>query len=91
MQYLYKDEHGITRFRPNRIIQWLNDTGKLSLNEIATLAFDVEDREQLAQLLGYSLSGFAELSYVREETYEKVQDLLKRGILHSLRGEGPKA
>ncbi|GMV06748.1 MAG: hypothetical protein AMXMBFR53_30230 [Gemmatimonadota bacterium] len=34
-----------------------------------TPSFSVEDSEQFAQLIGYSLSGFGELSYVTDETY----------------------
>jgi len=34
--------------------------------------FSQEDREQFAQLIGYSLSGFGELSYVSDETCENI-------------------
>lgn len=36
--------------------------------ELERLVAD-EDREQFAQLIGYSLSGFADLSYVSNKTY----------------------
>ena len=31
--------------------------------------FTAEDREQFAQLIGYSMSDFGELSYVTDRTY----------------------
>ncbi len=37
------------------------------------MGFSDEDREQFAQLIGYSLNGFGELSYVSEETYEAAE------------------
>jgi hypothetical protein len=57
---------GIVRFKPNRIVQFLVDWAQprgMSLNDLARLPFDNEDRSQLAQLIGYSVSGFGELSY----------------------------
>lgn len=70
IQPLYKDEHGTIRFKQNAIVRLLLDTGKLSLNDLACIEFSQDDREQFAQLIGYSLGGFAELSYVSNETYE---------------------
>ena len=57
------------RFEPNKIVQHLLDHGGIDLNALAVLDFSQEDREQFAQLIGYSVSGFGSLSYVREETY----------------------
>ena len=71
MQPLFKDQHGTIRFKPNAIIGYLFDTGKLNLNEIVCMPFEAGDHEQIAQLLGYSVCGFADLSFVRDETYEK--------------------
>jgi hypothetical protein len=58
------------RFVPNKIVQVLLDSSKLDLNDIARLDFTEQERTQFAQLIGYSLSGFSELSYVDDETYE---------------------
>lgn len=55
---------GVIRFRENKIISYLQRSGKLNLNEIARMNFPREDRIQLAQLIGYSVSGFGDLSYV---------------------------
>jgi hypothetical protein len=70
IQPIYTDEQGISRFRENKIVRHLLDNGGIDLNEIARLQFPNEDREQFAQLIGYSISGFGELSYVSDETFE---------------------
>ena len=57
---------GIIRYKENSIIRWLADEGLLDLNKIAIMNFHREDRVQLAQLLGYSVDSFANLSYVKE-------------------------
>jgi hypothetical protein len=62
------DEEGTARFKGNAIIEWLFRSGKLNLNEtIAMPGVPREDHEQLAQLLGYSIDGAAELPYVSRE------------------------
>ena len=73
IQPTYYDKNGVLRFKPNGIIRWLLNNDKFSLNEIAAMPFEDNDREQLAQLIGYSLGGFSELSYVSDELYEKVK------------------
>jgi hypothetical protein len=40
------------------------------MNHLAEMDFSAEDREQFAQLIGYSLSGFGELDYVSDATYD---------------------
>lgn len=77
IQPLVKDKHGTTRFKANAIVRHLLDTGSCDMNQIALLPFSDEDREQFAQLIGYSLCGFGDLSYVSDETYEKAADQLK--------------
>lgn len=83
MQPIYDDD-GVERFKANRIVRWLLDAGPFDMNTIAVTPFEVEDREQFAQLIGYSVSGFSELPYVRDETLaraeytlaDKLKDLL---------------
>jgi hypothetical protein len=58
------------RFIRNRIVETLLDTSTIGLNEIAVMDFSQQERMQFAQLIGYSLSGFGELSYVDDETYD---------------------
>lgn len=69
VQPLITDSEGIVRFKENAIVRWLLDAGPFDMNQIAATPFGIEDREQFAQLIGYSLSGFGDLSYVRDETY----------------------
>ncbi len=71
-----EDDRGVPRFKENKIIRWMLDTGKLDLNEVAMTGFPTEDQEQLAQLIGYSLSGFSELSYVTDDTYDAACNML---------------
>ncbi len=40
------------------------------MNDLAIIPFDNEDREQFAQLIGYSLSGYGSLSYVSNDSYD---------------------
>lgn len=73
MQPLIKDKEGVIRFKKNAIIDWMFQSGKLDLNEIAVLPFSDEDRTQLAQLLGYSICGFSDLSYVSDDDFEAAE------------------
>lgn len=68
-QPLTIDDNGRVRFRANRIVQFLLDNGPHDMNSLAMQDFSPEDREHFAQLIGYSLSGFSELSYVSDRTY----------------------
>jgi len=70
IQPLVIDQNGVIRFKANAIVRTLLDMGPLDLNALASMPFSDEDREQLAQLIGYSLSGFGDLSYVRDATFE---------------------
>lgn len=58
------DVDGIHRFKENKIVSALLDTGILDMNAIGRLEFSREDREQFAQLIGYSISGASELNYM---------------------------
>jgi hypothetical protein len=72
MQPMEKDKDGVMRFKQNAIVRRLLDFGQehgLGLNELACENFPPEDRMQLAQLLGYSLSGYGELDYVDDHSY----------------------
>jgi len=63
LQPIEEDSYGVLRFKENKIVRFLLDAGPFDLNQIALMQFDNEDRMQLAQLIGYSLDGFAELDY----------------------------
>jgi hypothetical protein len=71
-QPLAKDKEGTIRFKENKLVSYL--ARQFGLNKLALMNFSAEDYEQLAQLLGYSLGGFAELSYVREDTLRRAEN-----------------
>jgi hypothetical protein len=76
IQPLMPDAHGVLRFKENRLVSHLLEVARengCSLNELACMGFSQDDREQFAQLIGYSLRGFGELSYVRDETYHAAE------------------
>lgn len=75
IQPLYKDPHGTIRFMSNKIVEYLLDNGGIDMNDLARLDFSDKDREQFAQLIGYSLDGFADLSYVSDATYDRAEAL----------------
>lgn len=67
-QPTYTDEHGVERFVENEIVRWLLDNGRLDMNDIARQRhFSDEDRRQFAQLIGYSVSGYYDLSYAEDD------------------------
>lgn len=84
IQPLETDYHGVVRFKRNAIVESLLEAGPLDLNDLAELTFSREDREQFAQLIGYSLSGFGDLSYVSDETYEAAAAMSADPALGSL-------
>lgn len=63
MQPIVLDGRGTARFKANAIVEHLLLNGKIDLNGLALMDFPDEDRMQLAQLIGYSVDGFADLSY----------------------------
>lgn len=72
IQPLSKDKHGKFRFKSNAIVEFLLIAGMkhgVDLNLISTMNFTDEDRQQFAQLIGYSLDGYGELSYVDDEAW----------------------
>jgi hypothetical protein len=72
-QPLVIDKHGAQRFRANALVNYLLDNGPFNMNDLAEVECSVADREQFAQLIGYSLSGYGELSYVTDERYYAAQ------------------
>lgn len=72
MQPLIRDR-GVVRFKENAIVRHLLDHGGIDLNRLALLHFDDAEREHFAQLIGYSVQGFGELSYVSDEAFEAAQ------------------
>lgn len=73
IQPLELDVGGTLRFKQNEIVRHLLDHGGIDLNQIAILDFSKEDRQQFAQLIGYSLGGYSELSYVDDDAYRAAE------------------
>lgn len=70
IQPLITDSDGVLRFRKNDIVCHLLDHGGIDMNDIALGDFSREDREQFAQLIGYSWSGASDLSYMSDEVLD---------------------
>jgi hypothetical protein len=72
MQPVYLDDHNVIRFKANAIIDRLFREQLFDLNSIgyavATRAVPIEDAEQFWQQLGYSVSGYGDLSFIRPST-----------------------
>lgn len=90
MQPVYQTDQGVIRFRENAIVRDLvyrdSERGRVypkspartdgGLNWIPLQDFPRADQEQLAQLIGYSVSGYHELSYVTDTSAEQVSALM---------------
>ena len=80
MQPIGWDETGkVIRFKKNKIVDWLLETGKFNLNDIMKMVgsgvFNEDDYTQLMQLVGYSVSGYGELSTSPEEYVKKADEI----------------
>lgn len=77
LQPIRLDERGVQRFVPNKIVEKLLETSSLDLNDIAAMGFTQQEQEQFAQLIGYSVSGWGDLSYVSDETYAAAEKTME--------------
>jgi hypothetical protein len=70
MQPIIRDANGVIRFKRNAIVDHFVRNHTIDLSQLAASldAYSVEDAEQFWQLLGYSVSGYGDLSFVRPET-----------------------
>jgi hypothetical protein len=71
MQPVVLDASGVARFRENAIVKYLLEWASArgcNMNDLAIIPFAREDREQFAQLIGYSVSGAGDLSYMGAKT-----------------------
>jgi hypothetical protein len=73
---------GVIRFKENKIVSALYEAAsegrKLDLNMVAAMGFSRDDHEQFAQLIGYSVSGFGDLSYARRDTVKEADAIAAR-------------
>ncbi len=83
MQPVRIDDGGTVRFKENAIVRWLLDSGRVDMNFIAVTPFSDEDREQFAQLIGYSVSGFGELSYAGDGAIREADELAAKALKES--------
>ncbi len=70
---------GIARFKRNAIVDALVEFGQahgFGLNEIAARDFSAEDREQFAQLIGYSVSNAVNQSEGAQEVADALVEQL---------------
>ena len=75
IQPLVIDGLGTIRFKENIMVRKLLDFATehgYGLNEMACEDFSVEDRQQFAQLIGYSACGYGTLSYVDDDNWDEV-------------------
>jgi hypothetical protein len=83
MQPVGRSPNGNLRFKANTIVEYLLNHGGIDMNKLALLHFEPEEREHFAQLIGYSVSGYADLSYASP-------DVVKRAYATALApGEAP--
>lgn len=76
MQPIGWDGKDVIRFKKNAIVEYLIDmcthNGTADMNSIARMAghglFTDEDQMQFAQLIGYPVSGYGDLSYASAES-----------------------
>ena len=69
---------GVARFKQNPIVRHLLDFASplgCGLNDLGRMDFNDEDRMQLAQLIGYSVSGYGDLSYASKESVGRADAL----------------
>jgi len=86
VQPVVRDPEGVVRFRVNRVVRAFmeaaRDGKQLDLNAIASAhiagQYTREELVQFAQLIGYSVSGWSDLSYVTDRDYAKAQRLVQR-------------
>ncbi len=87
MQPVEWDGQGVVRFKSNAIVRHLLDESragrKTDLNDLARHqpSFSREDWVQFAQLIGYSVSGWSDLSYVSDDDYRGA-DLARDTLLN---------
>jgi hypothetical protein len=82
IQPISEDEHGTLRFRENKIVSALLEfsrEGGMDMNKLSCMDFSREDRVQFAQLIGYSVGGWEELSYVSNEDRRAVEKIIEKG------------
>jgi hypothetical protein len=73
MQKLKRDDEGHVRFVPNKIVRFLLTTNPNTLDDLAGMNFSRTDWAQFYQLIGYSVSGYCELSMVPDRYKDRAE------------------
>lgn len=69
-QPVIKDDHDTWRFKENSLVRYLLEQASkhgCDMNHLAMLHFEQDDRQHFAQLIGYSIGGYSDLSYSNPE------------------------
>ena len=80
MQRIEFADDGVIRFRANKIIRDLVDQGVIDLNKVAAGGYSAADQMQLAQLIGYSVSGYGDLSYASRKSVRMADEIAEKLI-----------
>lgn len=75
IQPVETDDNNVVRFKENKIVTYLLDNGGIDLNDLAVQSFSADDRNQFAQLIGYSVGGFASLDYAAEDIIDTAYEM----------------
>jgi hypothetical protein len=82
MQKIIIDDKNIIRFKENKIVKYLIENGPLGMAGVDAIAiennFSTADREQLAQLVGCSISEYGALGYVSDESYHEAEEIAEK-------------
>ena len=65
IQPVERDHDGVIRFKANKLVKYLLEKGPFDLNQLSRLAQEFyceDDYQHLMQLIGYSVSGYGDLS-----------------------------
>jgi len=78
MQPVEIAKDGVIRFKQNKLVRFLVDQYGLNQLHMRCSEATEEDWNQLAQLIGYSVSGFGDLSYADPEIVAKADEIADR-------------
>ena len=81
LQPILKASDGVIRFKPNKLVRLLLNQLPGGLNRLQELAHGLvedEDWEQLAMLIGYSVSGWGDLSYVDKKRVREADKIAEK-------------
>jgi hypothetical protein len=75
------NDGGVLRFKSNNIVRFLLDRGPNDLNTLGNIRylFSQDDWDQFMQLIGYSVSGYGDLSTVSRESVEAADGATPQG------------